>query len=420
MNQTEPLNSNRKKVLFIPYNYPPQGGVAVLRTIKFLKYLPKFGWNPTVLTLKTSRYMIKDLTLCREVPDSVRIYRVREFGRRPIMLLAKAGLGNWIQFPDKEASWVITAFLRALGIIKREKIPIIYTTSPPHSTHLIGYLCKQVTGVKWIADFRDLWCGNPFFVPDTGKEKRLHEKLEKKVIASADFVLANTPYALSYFTKTYPLLAYKFICLPNGFDPEDFNHIKPNKVNNKMTFTYVGTYGGMRPMNYFFQALREFLDEVPEAEQEIEVVFVGTLSVIVQRLAEKLGLGTVIRFKGHLPHKEAIKSILESDVLLLFQFEDHGGSTALPSKIFEYMKAGKTIFAQTCEGPSMEVVRNYKGGYVADPKDIKQIKRILHQLYKAYESGLLADIEDTTVESFNRIKQTETLNTLMLQALGKK
>ncbi|HOO89537.1 MAG TPA: glycosyltransferase [Syntrophales bacterium] len=389
----------------------------MLRTIKFLKYLTKLGWNPSVLTLKASSYMMKDTTLGGEVPDSVRVYRVRQCGRRFMLLLAKAGLNHWIQFPDKEASWIVTAFPKALGIIQREKIPIIYTTSPPHSTHLVGYLCKLVTGVKWIADFRDLWCGNPFFVPDTGKEKLLHEKLEKKVVARADFVLANTPQALSYFTATYPLMAHKFICLPNGFDPEDFDHIQPNKVNNKMIFTYVGTYGGMRPMDYFFQALREFFDETPGAEQEIEVVFVGTHSMIVQRLAERLGLDTVIRFKGHVSHEEAIRSIRESDVLLSFQFEDHGGSTALPSKIFEYMKAGKRIFSQTCEGPSTEIVRNYKGGYVADPKDITQIKQILHQLYEDYSSGVFSDIEDRGIENFNRINQTKTLSAIMLRAL---
>jgi glycosyltransferase involved in cell wall biosynthesis len=361
--------------------------------------------------------MMKDVTLGHEVQDSVRIYRVRQCGRLVMLLLAKAGLGNWIQFPDKEASWVITAFPRALGIIKREKIPIIYTTSPPHSSHLIGYLCKRVTDVKWIADFRDLWCGNPLFVPDNGKEKRLHEKLEKRVVASADFILANTPQALSYFTKAYPLLAHKFVYLPNGFDPEDFNHIQSHKVNNKMTFTYVGTYGGRRPMNYFFQALREFLDETPGAEQQIEVVFVGAVSVVAQRHAKEFGLEAVVRFIGHLPHKEAIAAIHESDVLLLFQFEDHGGSTALPSKIFEYMKAGKRIFAQTCEGPSMDVVHNYKGGYVTDPKDIEQIKRILHQLYKDYSSGPFPDIEDRGIEDFNRINQTKTLSNLMIQAL---
>jgi len=418
MNPIETVNSNRKKVLFIPYNYPPRGGVAVLRTIKFIKYLTKFGWNPSVLTLKASNYMMKDVTLGHEVQDSVRIYRVRQCGRLFMKLLAKAGLGNWIQFPDKEANWVITAFPRALGIIKREKIPIIYTTSPPHSSHLVGYLCKRVTGVKWIADFRDLWCGNPFFVPDKGKEKHLHEKLEKKVIAGADFVLANTPQALSYFKKKYPLLTHKFIYLPNGFDPEDFDHIHSNKVNKKMTFTYVGTYGGMRPMDYFFQALREFFDETPGTEQEIEVIFVGTHSMIVQRLAQKLGLDTVIRFKGHVPHAEAIRSILESDVLLSFQFEGHGGSTALPSKIFEYMKAGKRIFSQTCEGPSTEIVRNYKGGYVTDPKDIKQIKRILYELYKDYKSGMFSDIKDIGIEDFNRINQAQTLSNLMRQALN--
>jgi len=170
-------------------------------------------------------------------------------------------------------------------------------------------------------------------------------------------------------------------------------------------------------MDYFFQALREFFDETPGAEQEIEVVFVGTHSMIVQRLAERLGLDTVIRFKGHVSHEEAIRSIRESDVLLSFQFEDHGGSTALPSKIFEYMKAGKRIFSQTCEGPSTEIVRNYKGGYVADPKDITQIKQILHQLYEDYSSGVFSDIEDRGIENFNRINQTKTLSAIMLRAL---
>ena len=65
----------------------------------------------------------------------------------------------------------------------------------------------------------------------------------------------------------------------------------------------------------------------------------------------------------------------------------------------------------------MELIRNYKGGYVADPRDIKQIKRILHQLYNAYQSGLLSDIDDIGIENFNRINQAETLSNIMVRAL---
>ena len=45
-----------KKVLVIAYDYPPLGGGGVFRTLKFTKYLPRFGFKPYVLTIKTSTY----------------------------------------------------------------------------------------------------------------------------------------------------------------------------------------------------------------------------------------------------------------------------------------------------------------------------------------------------------------------------
>src|SRR5215467_8305543 len=40
----------RRRVLFIAYTFPPVGGAGVQRTTKFVKYLPQFGWNASVLT----------------------------------------------------------------------------------------------------------------------------------------------------------------------------------------------------------------------------------------------------------------------------------------------------------------------------------------------------------------------------------
>ena len=39
-----------KKVLVIVYYWPPSGGAGVQRWLKFVKYLPQFGWQPTVIT----------------------------------------------------------------------------------------------------------------------------------------------------------------------------------------------------------------------------------------------------------------------------------------------------------------------------------------------------------------------------------
>ncbi|HCA81767.1 MAG TPA: glycosyl transferase, partial [Bacteroidetes bacterium] len=41
-----------KKVLIVSYYFPPSGGPGVQRVLKFVKYLPEFGWQPHVLTVQ--------------------------------------------------------------------------------------------------------------------------------------------------------------------------------------------------------------------------------------------------------------------------------------------------------------------------------------------------------------------------------
>jgi hypothetical protein len=44
-----------KKVLMIAHQFPPIGGSGVQRTVKFVKYLRDFGWEPVVLTRKAHK-----------------------------------------------------------------------------------------------------------------------------------------------------------------------------------------------------------------------------------------------------------------------------------------------------------------------------------------------------------------------------
>ncbi len=39
-----------KTVLVLAAHFPPSGGVGVIRTLNFVKYLPDFGWKPIVVT----------------------------------------------------------------------------------------------------------------------------------------------------------------------------------------------------------------------------------------------------------------------------------------------------------------------------------------------------------------------------------
>ena len=52
-----------KNVLIISYYWPPSGGPGVQRVLKFCKYLPSYGWNPIVLTVKDGEFPVSDISL---------------------------------------------------------------------------------------------------------------------------------------------------------------------------------------------------------------------------------------------------------------------------------------------------------------------------------------------------------------------
>ena len=58
---------NHKKILIITYYWPPSGGPGVQRWLKFVKYLPEFGWKPTIFIPENPSYPIVDETLEEEV-----------------------------------------------------------------------------------------------------------------------------------------------------------------------------------------------------------------------------------------------------------------------------------------------------------------------------------------------------------------
>ena len=62
-----------KKVLVISYYWPPSGGPGVQRVLKFCKYLPEFGWEPIVLTVKNGEFPSLDESLIIEA-KSIRVH----------------------------------------------------------------------------------------------------------------------------------------------------------------------------------------------------------------------------------------------------------------------------------------------------------------------------------------------------------
>ncbi len=66
-----------RNVLMVAYMFPPIGGIGVQRTVQFAKYLPQYGWRPTILTVTESDDFMLDADLGDALPPEVTIYRAR-------------------------------------------------------------------------------------------------------------------------------------------------------------------------------------------------------------------------------------------------------------------------------------------------------------------------------------------------------
>ncbi|MGZ5192739.1 MAG: glycosyl transferase family 1, partial [Kaistella sp.] len=66
-----------KKILIITYYWAPAGGPGVQRWLKFVKYLPDFGWKPAVFIPENPSYPIVDETLQNEVSKHLEIIKTK-------------------------------------------------------------------------------------------------------------------------------------------------------------------------------------------------------------------------------------------------------------------------------------------------------------------------------------------------------
>jgi len=135
-----------EKVLIVANEFPPMGGAGVQRTTKFVKYLPKFGYEPIVIT-KEHVSDLTDSTLLEDLPKELKIYRLKPYdtvNRKGFLRLPFKFIGTRLLSPDSEYFWYYFNKDKVAEIIKKENINIIYTTSFPYSSHLVGLYIKRL------------------------------------------------------------------------------------------------------------------------------------------------------------------------------------------------------------------------------------------------------------------------------------
>nr|WP_317359885.1 glycosyltransferase family 4 protein [uncultured Tyzzerella sp.] len=414
-----------EKVLIIANQFPPMGGSGVQRSVKFVKHLRAFGYEPIVFTRKTQGAKLIDETLLNDVPQGVKIVRTKAYEpsemdgilKIPFKVLAK------IMIPDSARIWFETSKKEALKTIQENNIKIIYTTSAPYSDHLLGlYIKRKMPHIKWVVDFRDEWTNNPYTLdnPHNPIRTKIEKNMEKDVLLEADYLITNTPVMRDNFIKNNGIKGDNFYVIPNGYDEEDFYNMDFTKANNdKFTMVYTGALYGRRKPDNFFKAIKNLKDKGIIKDDSLKVKLIGNYHKDkLQAQIDSFSLTNEIEIIGYVPHNVCIKHQLSSDALVLIEGSGVGANAFYTGKIFEYMNTRRPVIAILPEGVAKDLVLESKIGIVANTDNVLEIEDIIKQYYEKWQKNML-DFEPnfSVIEKFERKALTKDLANIFDKAL---
>ena len=414
-----------KRVLMVCYYFPPLGMGGTQRPAKFAKYLPEFGWEPVVLTVKPIAYWARDPDMLRELAH-VDIYRTGSLD--PQRMLALAGSGKevkpvvtrsggllqalnrqvlpWIVLPDTKMLWAPFAVHTAKSIYKHTGFDAVYSTSPPHSAHLIARRIRKTLAIPWVADFRDSWAGSVVVHEPTALHRRVHRKMQAGVVRDADAVVAVSEGIRDVLGRTK-----RAFVIHNGFDPADFPAPSLNR-SKKFVFCHCGSITEFSFPDVLLAAVQAWLRAEPGFRRKLEFRFIGQdMSGKLQDLIRSHGLQDMCSVSGYRTHRRALQTMVDADALILIA-RGRADLAFIPGKTFEYLGSRKPIVVISDVPDTLALTGKHDLVFSAAPDSTAGIIRCLKTVVDA-GPGQLRDPE--SVSRFERRAETARLADILNQ-----
>ncbi len=421
-----------RRVLVIAYYFPPLGLSGVQRTLKFVKYLPDFGWLPTVLTVDDRGYFAKDEGLLDDLKGRpVEIVRTPSldplhFFRKKNVVPMPSGfrytlfgkISSFFFIPDNKIGWRRHAVAEGKRILAQIPHDMIFSTAPPYTDFLIASELKRSFGLPLVFDYRDAWLENPLHSYPTPLHRFLHRRKEAHALRSANHVITINRQIKESIVRNNPHVSHHDVSIiPQGFDPEDFTLEEVSARDSFMRITHAGTFYFNRSPVAFVEGLLRFFEQTPEARRNVKVTFAGNAREEDARIISRNGLDDCIEMAGYLPHDRCVRLLQASDVLMIIIGSGRGEEMISTGKLYEYIGAKKPILATIPDGAARRVLEKHGAAFIANPDDAEGIANHLSTLYALHRKGALPKPSSEFVSNFDRRELTRQLAQVFASAL---
>jgi glycosyltransferase involved in cell wall biosynthesis len=244
----------------------------------------------------------------------------------------------------------------------------------------------------------------------TSWAKRIHQRMERKVLTSADRVITITPF---YVEQLNSLSSRSIDLITNGFDEDDFKELKIEPTK-KFVIRHIGVVNPACDPRPFMYAVKALAEVNAEFKNQVEVVFTGQVNAdFLDFVKADAILSAITTFQSSVPHKEIVKLLGQSSVLLLVLTGYKDGEGFLPGKLFEYLATRLPIIS-TGPVPSdaSKVLTELGYDCMVTGALSQEIETLLSKHFKDWRKGTL-DVKQTNTNVFSRKQLTFKLVELL-------
>lgn len=405
-------------ILLIAYYYPPINSGGTERPLKMAKYLPSFGHHVTVLTHTYDKRNTGDAATLRIYDPGYNCYRKGVYKALwGSLRLGVEALNRLGRYASIYSLWKRAVLNQAAHIMAAARPDVILATYPPVETLEIGLYLSQQYQLPLVADFRD----GLLFEPIEQKRiqqytciQRTYAQVEHEVAHIASAILTVSPPITEYFKKQYN--CSHALTIPNGFDPEDFEHLDKtvSLESGKFHIVHTGRFGrsdaGCK-IAPFFHALGQLISEHPRLKARLKLHLVGQIDTQEFEIIKDWVNEGIISYHGFQNRQTALSFQAKADLLLLITTVDR--KSVATSKLFEYLGAGRPILGLTSQTYAETIIRSTGAGWTVHPDDENGMYDLLYKIMTDSEFYLSLRRAKTAIAAFSRVTQIEGLGNIL-------
>lgn len=413
-----------KRVLMVAFHFPPLAGSSgIQRALRFVQHLPRFGWEPIVLTADPRAYEATSPDLLREIPPATVVERA--FALDTARHLSLAGrYPGFLARPDRWMTWRFDAVRRGARLVRTLRPAAIWSTYPIATAHRIGAALARGSGLPWVADFRDPMVQDGY--PEDPRTWASFNAIEQEALRRAARSVFTTPGAAARYRGRYPEVPPgRIAVLENGYDEESFAAVERAAAAagpidpGAVTLLHSGiVYPSERDPTQFFVALRRLLDSGRLGARRVRVVLRASAhDAFLRGQAARLRLEETVEIAPAIPYRAALEEMLRADGLLVMQAANC--NEQIPAKLYEYLRAGRPVLGLTdAAGDTAAVLRDAGLDDLAPLDDAAAIERALERFVVGILDGSGRRPEPGYVATASRAARTEALARMLEEVAG--